>query len=69
MADFSEFLLSEQPTTQFNDSTDDLVVAWRTEANTPEILPYKADLVSQIQGILVDQQVCYIESLKESLFI
>ena len=57
MADFSEFLLSEQPATHFNDSTDDLIAAWRTEANAPEILPYKGDLVGQIQSILVDQQV------------
>jgi hypothetical protein len=40
-----------------NDSIFTLSDAWRTEVNSPEILPYKEDLVDEIQELLKNQEV------------
>jgi hypothetical protein len=40
-----------------NESKDILMNSWRTELNAPEILPYKEELVAEIQEFLSDQEV------------
>jgi hypothetical protein len=40
-----------------NESKDILMDSWRTELNAPEILPYKEELVAEIQEFLSDQEV------------
>jgi hypothetical protein len=44
-----------------NESKDILMNSWRTELNAPEILPYKEELVAEIQEFLSDQEVTDFE--------
>lgn len=55
----SDFDNSDQQddTSALNESIDILSNAWRTELNAPEILPYKEDLVEEIQLLLNNQEV------------
>lgn len=55
----SDFDNSDQQddTSALNESIDMLSNAWRTELNAPEILPYKEDLVEEIQLLLNNQEV------------
>jgi hypothetical protein len=55
----SDFDNSDQQddTSALNESIDMLSNAWRTELNAPEILPYKDDLVEEIQLLLNNQEV------------
>lgn len=48
---------------EINSSIDSLMNSWRTELNAPEILPYKKDLVEEIQGILADQEVIEVKNV------
>lgn len=48
---------------EINSSIDSLMNSWRTELNAPEILPYKKDLVEEIQGILTDQEVIEVKDV------
>lgn len=41
-----------------NDSLVLLNKAWCTETNALEILPFKADIVEELQAQLIEQQVC-----------
>lgn len=40
-----------------NDSIEKLSNAWRTEVNAPEILPFKHELVDEMQQLLKNQVV------------
>ena len=40
-----------------NDSVERLYTAWRTEVNAPEILPFKEELVEEMQQVLKNQEV------------
>jgi hypothetical protein len=40
-----------------NDSIEKLSDAWRTEVNAPEILPFKQELVDEMQQLLKNQEV------------
>ena len=49
-------------TCEINESKDILMNSWRTELNAPEILPYKEELVAEIQEILSDQEVIELKN-------
>ena len=40
-----------------NDSIEKLFYAWRTEVNAPDILPFKQELVDEMQELLKNQEV------------
>ena len=40
-----------------NDSIEKLFYAWRTEVNAPDILPFKQELVEEMQELLKNQEV------------
>ena len=43
-----------------NDSVEKLYTAWRTEVNAPEILPFKQELVEEMQQVLKNQEVSQV---------
>lgn len=53
----SESALGDVGDVAMNDSIFTLANAWRTEANAPEILPYKEELVEEIKEFLKNQEV------------
>lgn len=40
-----------------NTSIETLINSWKTELNAPEILPYKEELIDEIQQLLREQDV------------
>jgi hypothetical protein len=42
---------------RINESIQQLADAWRTEVNAPEILPYKKELIAEMQELLKNQEV------------
>jgi hypothetical protein len=50
-----------------NDSLSQLNDAWRTEANAPEILPYKEELVDEIRKQLEDQQASIDQRIDDAV--
>jgi hypothetical protein len=55
-----QFLDDEEPTkAQLADDIVQLNNMWRTEAHSPEILPYMQELVDDVTEALINQQVSY----------
>ena len=54
---YSDAEADDNGTYAINENKDILMNSWRTELNAPEILPYKEELVAEIQDILSDQEV------------
>ena len=56
----ASFDLSSQSGTGvvINDSLVQLNKAWCTETNALEILPFKTEVIEELQAQLIDQQVC-----------
>jgi hypothetical protein len=52
-----EFSATEPAAYELNDQVVLLQSLWRTEMNSPELLPYQEEVVETVKSILTNQQV------------